>query len=219
MGTRPKSDRTQPSHTRNAQTNDASSCSYRLLVRQKMFVISKRASWPSQRGGERLSAGKSLVNFPHLSLNKHCPHGLVCLDRKPGSLRPSPEARPFTRSVSRIQAKFTVGGNQRLLHRFFFDHKRNVALRGALRNGDQVYAVASKGAESFARNPRNAAHVFANHGDNRDMRIHGDVFDVVVREVMSELLAQRLHRALRVSLRNDYSEFVLRSRLRHQQSC
>ena len=42
-----------------------------------------------------------------------------------------------------------------------------------------------------AGNARRAAHVFADHGDDRDIRIERDVLHFFVRHVLREFLAQR----------------------------
>jgi len=42
----------------------------------------------------------------------------------------------------------------------------------------------------FFRRSRGSAHVFAHNGDDRDIRIHGDVLNLVVRQVLRKLFAK-----------------------------
>ena len=57
------------------------------------------------------------------------------------------------------------------------------------------------GDERASGNARRAAHVFADHGDDRDIRIDGDVLHFFVRHVLREFLAQSFDGALGIGAR------------------
>src|SRR6266849_4186582 len=59
------------------------------------------------------------------------------------------------------QAELAMRGQQRLLHGAVFHHKRNVGLRGALRDGDDVDVVAAQRSEGAPGNASCPAHIFS----------------------------------------------------------
>src|SRR5712691_13078370 len=58
-----------------------------------------------------------------------------------------------------LQTELAVRGEQRLLHGAVFHHKRNVGLRGALGDGDDVDVVAAQRGEGAPGDAARTAHI------------------------------------------------------------
>ena len=91
--------------------------------------------------------------------------------------------------------------------------ERNIRFRRTLRDGDDVDLFAAQGAEGAPRHTHGAAHVFSDDRDDGNIRVERDVFDFVMRQILRELLAQRVDGALRVGRSHDEADVVLRRRL------
>ena len=64
-------------------------------------------------------------------------------------------------------------------------------------------------AERLARHPGDTAHVFSRHRNYRDIWVHGDVFHIVMRQVLLKFSAECFDGALRVRRSNDKADVVL----------
>src|SRR5579862_8083511 len=98
----------------------------------------------------------------------------------------------------RAESEFAVQGIESGLHISLGDDEGNIALGGALRDGDDVHIGASKSAEGAAGDAWNAAHVLANDSDYGDRGIERDVLDFFVGHVARKFLAKCVDGALRV---------------------
>src|SRR5215469_12701170 len=116
---------------------------------------------------------------------------------------------PASNSSSLPQAKFTMGGEQGLLHGLIRHYEGDVALRGALGDGDDVNPFPAQSMEGPASHSRRATHVFSDHGNDGDFRVHGDMFHDFVSEILLEFAAQRFECAVRVCFGYDKTNFVL----------
>src|SRR5215831_13249937 len=89
------------------------------------------------------------------------------------------------------ETEFAMHGGERSLHVLFIDDERNIRLRGALSDRDDVDILATQRAECASSDARSAAHVFADDGDDGDVRIRSDVLDLFVFHVLRKFFAQR----------------------------
>ncbi len=78
-------------------------------------------------------------------------------------------------------------------HHTRLNHQRNVVLRRALRNGDDVDIAPAQGAEGSSRNSRQASHSVPDDGHDADIRIDYDVLHLLVGQVLRESLAKFFH--------------------------
>ena len=76
----------------------------------------------------------------------------------------------------------------RSLHRRHCDDERDIVFRGTLRDGDDIDTVLPQRAKHPTGNPRRAAHLFADYRDNCYLRIHCDVFHLMMSQVGGERL-------------------------------
>src|SRR5207247_2358799 len=98
--------------------------------------------------------------------------------------------------IDSTQLEFPMRGDERCLHVFLRDHERYIALRRALRDRDNVHVLPAQRSEGAAGNSGYPAHVLTDHSNHGNRQIKIDVLHLFVGQVLSELAAQRLDRAL-----------------------
>ena len=96
------------------------------------------------------------------------------------------------------------------------DH-RDVGLRGALRAGDDVDAVASQGPEQPARDAGRMFHVVAHHGDRRQVVFGGDAAHLADLDFGGELPGEHRDGQIGVLVAQSDRRGVLRGGLRHEE--
>src|SRR5215831_192621 len=84
------------------------------------------------------------------------------------------------------ETEFAMHGGERGLHVLFIDDERNIRFGGTLSDRDDVDILAAERAERASGNARSAAHVFADDGDDGDVRIRGDVLHLFVFHVLGK---------------------------------
>src|SRR5258708_2262252 len=109
-----------------------------------------------------------------------------------------------------MQAELAVRSVQSGLYGLLVDYEGNVALRRSLGNGDEIHVFAPQRIEGSAGDSWCPAHVLSHHGYDGDIGIHGDVLDLVMRQVVREFFAQGFYRSLGIGSRNDEADVVLR---------
>ena len=96
------------------------------------------------------------------------------------------------------------------------DH-RDVGLRGALRAGDDVDAVASQRPEQLARDAGRMFHVVAHHGDRRQVVFGGDAAHLADLDFGGELPGEHRDGQIGVLVAQSDRRGVLRGGLRHEE--
>src|SRR5579863_3684660 len=107
------------------------------------------------------------------------------------------------------EIEFLMQRSEGSLHVFLLDDKRDVTLRRTLRDSDDIHAFAAQRTEGSPRDRKSAVHPLANHGDDRDVWVYGDVLDFFVRNVLREFISQCLDRALGIRCGDDEADVVL----------
>src|SRR6516225_1967488 len=108
------------------------------------------------------------------------------------------------------KAEFPMRGVQRGLHFTLLDDKRDIAFGRALCNSDDVHVFPAQRIEGAACHAWRPAHVLSNDGHNGNVRIDGDVFHRLMRQIVRELFPKRLDRPLRVGRGYNEANVVLR---------
>ena len=115
------------------------------------------------------------------------------------------------------QEEGVVDDVQRLAQRLAVHHKRDVRLRGSLRAGYHVDAVASQRAEQLSGDARRVLHVLAHDGDRGEVLLCLNGRNLSHLYLLGELLVQHLARQVGVRVAHTDGRRVLRRGLRHQE--
>ena len=116
-----------------------------------------------------------------------------------------------------VKTKFPVQGKHGALHGVCFHHERYVVLGGTLGDGDDVDSFPSERRKRAPRNSWYTVHVFANHCDDGNAGIGGNVLYGLLGDFGSKGMAQSFDGAFLVRGGDHETDVILRGRLRDEQ--
>ena len=103
----------------------------------------------------------------------------------------------------------------RLVNFCLLDNERNIQLRRALSNGDNVDVGIGNGGESLSRDPAHALHSLSDNGDDGDVFLEFDVVNDFLLDVDLEFIPKLLQAFSAIFLRDDNADIVLGRSLRN----
>ena len=128
--------------------------------------------------------------------------------------RPGPDHADGDGARREIQSR--MHGAQRPGGTLALDHRRDVALGGALGDGAHVDAGGAEGGEHLAGDAGGARHAVADHGEDGEVRVDLDALDLPLGELVLEGAAHHAGCALGLLLRDRAADRVLGAPLRDE---